>query len=206
MLSGVGRASNRLHWAHRRHLASDDLDIGRGMQLSQGFLLLWLAGFIAAVEVQAEVRSVTDGDTIVVAATGTEERIRLLYLDTPESKGNSHGEATPEGKLAAEFMDLQAKAGSTVTLWGPGESLERDRYKRVLAVVITSRGDTLQERVIKAGWSPLWEKYGKADPRWRDTLVAAEEKAKKDKAGAWATDPKYMTDKSNETTAKKDEM
>jgi endonuclease YncB( thermonuclease family) len=175
------------------------------MALTQGFLLLCLAGCLVAVEVQAEVRSVTDGDTIVVTVAGTEERIRLLYLDTPESKGNSHGEATPEGKLASEFMDLQAKPGSAVTLWGPGADLERDRYKRILAVVITSRGDTIQDRVIKAGWSPLWEKYGKADPKWRQTLVEAEEKAKKDKAGAWATDPKYMTDKGNETTAKKDE-
>jgi endonuclease YncB( thermonuclease family) len=175
------------------------------LHVVNGLALALLACGLAAVEVPAEVVSVTDGDTIVVAVSGTEERIRLLYLDTPESKGNSHGEATPDGKLAAEFMDLQAKTGSAVTLWGPGENLERDRYKRILAVVITSRGDTLQERVIKAGWSPLWEKYGKADPKWRETLVAAEEKAKKDKAGAWATDPKYMTDKGNETTAKKGE-
>ena len=166
------------------------------------FLALVVAA-IAAVEVPAEVVSVSDGDTIVVTVAGAEERIRLLYLDTPESKGNSHGAATPEGKLAAEFMDIQAKAGSAVTLWGPGADLERDRYKRLLAVVVTSRGDTLQERVIKAGWSPLWEKYGKADPRWREVLVAAEAKAKQDKAGAWNTDPKYMTDKGNETTAKK---
>jgi micrococcal nuclease len=175
------------------------------MRFLQGFLLLCLAGWLAAVEVPAEVVSVTDGDTIVVKVAGTEERIRLLYIDTPESKGNSHGEATPEGKLASEFMDLQAKPGSAVTLWGPGADLERDRYKRILAVVIASRGDTIQDRVIKAGWSPLWEKYGKADPKWRETLVAAEEKAKKDKAGAWATDPKYMTDKGNETTAKSKE-
>lgn len=168
-------------------------------------ILATLVCGVAAVEVPAEVVSVTDGDTIVVTFAGSEERIRLLYLDTPESKGNSHGAATSEGKLAAEFMDLQAKAGSSVTLWGPGADLERDRYKRLLAVVVTSRGDTLQERVIKAGWSPLWEKYGKADPKWREVLVAAEAKAKQDKAGAWASDPKYMTDKGNETTAKSKE-
>lgn len=69
--------------------------------------------------------------------------------------------------------------------------------------MITTRGDTLQERVIKAGWSPLWEKYGKADVRWRGALQAAETKAKEDRAGAWTTDSKYMTDKANETTAKK---
>jgi endonuclease YncB( thermonuclease family) len=155
-----------------------------------------------AVELAATVVRVADGDTLTAAlADGSELKVRLLYLDTPESKGNSHGVAMPEGKLAAEYLDLQAKAGSAITLWGPGDTLEMDRYKRALAVIITSRGDTLQERVIAAGWSPLWEKYGKADPKWRDTLQVAEDKAKQSKAGAWATAPQYMTDKSNETTA-----
>jgi hypothetical protein len=74
-------------------------------------ILAVLACGLAAVEVPAEVVSVTDGDTIVVTVAGTEERVRLLYLDTPESRGNSHGAATPEGKLASEFMDLQAGYG-----------------------------------------------------------------------------------------------
>ena len=164
-------------------------------------VLLLCSGALAAVEVEAEVVSVTDGDTIVVTTAGGEERVRLLYLDTPESKANRHGQATLEGRLASEFLDLQAKAGSRVTLWGPGPQLDRDRYKRVLAVVITSAGDTLQERIIAHGWSPLWEKYGKADPRWRTVLTDAEEKAKRAKAGAWATDPQYMINKGNETTA-----
>lgn len=168
-------------------------------------LILLVLCELAAVEVPAEVVSVTDGDTIKVLIAGQEQRIRLIYIDTPESKGNSHGDASPEGKLAAEFLDLQAKAGSAVTLWGPGAELERDRYQRLLAVVVTTRGDSLQERVIAAGWSPLWEKYGKADAKWRDRLVAAEAKAKQDKTGAWTTNPKYMVDKGNETTAKQGE-
>lgn len=166
-------------------------------------LLALLSCSLVAVEVPAEVVSVTDGDTIVVSVAGVVERIRLLYIDTPESRGNSHGAASPEGRLASEFLDLQAKVGSEVRLWGPGADLERDRYARLLAVVITSRGDTLQERVITAGWSPLWEKYGKADPKWRNGLAAAEEMAKAGKAGAWNTDPIYMTNKGNETTAKR---
>ena len=90
-------------------------------------LLLLAAGLALAVEVPATVKHVTDGDTIVVTlADGSEIKVRLLYLDTPESRGNSHGEAMPEGKLASEYLDLQAKAGSAITLWGPGETLELD--------------------------------------------------------------------------------
>jgi endonuclease YncB( thermonuclease family) len=163
-----------------------------------------LAALAAAVEVRASVLRVVDGDIVETAPDGGKPtKVRLLYIDTPESKGDAHGEATTEGKLAAEFMDLQARPGMTVFLWGPGEALELDRYGCALAVVITKRGDTLQERVIAAGYSPLWEKYGKADPKWRETLQAAEDKAKAAKVGAWGTDPKYMADKENETTAPK---
>lgn len=116
-------------------------------------VLAILACGLAAIEAPAEVIPVTDGDTIVVTLSGAEERVRLLYLDTPESRNNSHGAATPAGKLASEFMDLQAKAGSVVTPWAPAADLERDRYKRLLAMVITSRGDTLQERIPGCRWA-----------------------------------------------------
>lgn len=44
-----------------------------------------------------------------------EERVRLLYIDTPESKTNAHGEASREGKLAAEFLDLQVQRSAEHT-------------------------------------------------------------------------------------------
>jgi endonuclease YncB( thermonuclease family) len=101
-------------------------------------------------------------------------------------------------RMSTVTYSVRLKSGA---IGGPGPQLDRDRYKRVLAVVITSAGDTLQERIIAHGWSPLWEKYGKADPRWRTVLTDTEEKAKRAKAGAWATDPQYIINKGNETTA-----
>lgn len=61
----------------------------------------------------------------------------------------------------------------------------------------------VQEAIIRAGWSPLWEKYGKVPFAWRPRLVKAEQEAREAQAGAWATDPTYMTNKANETTAPK---
>lgn len=167
-------------------------------------LSLLIVAVVAAVEVPATIDRVVDGDTITVTlGSGSAAKVRLVYVDTPESKDNTHGAAAPEGKLAAAFLTAQAPAGLAVTLWGPGAELEVDRYQRLLAVVVTSTGDTLQERIVKAGWSPLWEKYGRADPRWRNALQAAEDAAKAAAAGAWATDPTYMTNKGNETTRPK---
>ncbi len=92
--------------------------IVRGMTASAPAVVLFLlCAAISAVEVPAEVVSVTDGDTIAVTVAGREERVRLLYIDTPESKSNAHGEASREGKLAVEFLGLQAMPGSAVTLW-----------------------------------------------------------------------------------------
>jgi hypothetical protein len=55
--------------------------------------------------------------------------------------------------------------------------------------------------MIRMGWSPLWEKYGRADARWRPELDQAEQEAKAEGAGAWTTAPDYMRDKANEITA-----
>ena len=172
------------------------------------FALLF-ATLCGAVEVAAVVTRVSDGDTIAVTLDGgAAAKVRLLYLDTPESRDNSHGAAMPEGKDAAGYLSKLLLIGTNVVLWGPGEKLEADRYERLLAVVsiMAPEGqprEVVQETMIRAGWSPLWEKYGQADPLWSKRLEAAEEIARKQHAGAWGTAPVYMRDKSNETTAPK---
>lgn len=170
--------------------------------------LLLSCTLLSAVETEpVHVLSVYDGDTATVAGSigGVELKVKLrfLYLDTPELRGNSHGEAMPEGKLAAAKLKELMPAGSMVRLWGPGEKLTTDRYGRILAVVILEDGTTAQQHMIWSGWSALWEKYGKANERWRDGLVAAENEAKKLNAGAWGTNRRWIQDKANETTAKK---
>lgn len=165
-------------------------------------IIFLICASLCAVEVLASVTSVTDGDTIETTA-GV---VRLLYIDTPESRGNSHGLAMPEGKAASYFLSALLPAGAKVRLWSPGDKLEIDRYGRVLAVVIMEDDRTVQTRMVAAGWSPVWEKYGRVDLAWRTGLESAERSAKEAKAGAWATAEKYMVDKSNETTSAKSEL
>ncbi len=152
-----------------------------------------------AVEVPATVKRITDGDTIVATlADASELTVRLLYIDTPESRGNAHGAAMPEGKAASTFVADLLPVGTPVVLWGPGDALELDRYKRALAVVLIppdDQGTTLvvQSAIIRAGWSPLWEKFGKADARWRPELDRAEAESKAAQAGApWLPKSQYL--------------
>lgn len=179
---------------------------------------LLVAISITAVEVPATVTKVVDGDTIVVAlGDKTEAKVRLLYVDTPESRGNAHGEAMAEGVKAAEFLRGRLPVGTTVKLWGPKDALDRDPYDRLLAVpwrmeaAVIGAGGTAASpadleinvcsEIIRAGWSPYWKKYGKAPDRLDAAFAAAHAEAKEAGAGAWSTAPDYMRDKANETTA-----
>jgi endonuclease YncB( thermonuclease family) len=168
-------------------------------------LLIACAGW--AVEVQATVDHVTDGDTIgvVIAGENAVAKVRLLWLDTPESKGNSHGEAMEEGKQAAEFARKLMPKGTAVRLWSPrADALEHDVYGRLLAVVYVGAagdGPSVQEQVIASGWSPYWRKYGAAPEPLHGKLLTAQETAQRDQTGAWSTAAGWMRDKSNERTA-----
>ena len=73
-----------------------------------------------------EVVSVTDGDTLVVSQGGTEERVRLLGIDTPEVDDCGYAEATAAMAALVE--------GAEVTLV-VGNSNDRDQYGRLLRYV-----------------------------------------------------------------------
>lgn len=181
--------------------------------------LLLLASCAWSVEVPAVAVSVHDGDTITVEVAGQTERVRLLWIDTPEVTDNSHGKTMPEGERARDLVRAMVPKGARASLWGPGAELERDAYKRLLAVVWVEREGavgaggtdaqpaTWQENVnlavIRAGFSPYWRKYGKAPDPMHQTFTEAQESAKEANAGAWATAPDYMREKAGETTAPK---
>ena len=128
----------------------------------------------------------------------------------------------PEGLKAKEFLQIVLK-DTSVKLWGPKDEIETDRYNRLLAVPLfgvfernkehkrheipppTLNWVNLSSRIILDGHSVYWRKYGDAHKDMHDLLLDAEKIAKEHKAGAWATAPKWMQDKSNERTKPKDE-
>lgn len=164
-----------------------------------------LAAWAWAVDIPAVAVSVHDGDTITVELAGRTERVRLLWIDTPEVTDNSHGKTMPEGEQARDLVRALIPKGSRVSLWGPDTELERDTYKRLLAVVwaVKPAGPTenVNLAVIQAGFSPYWRKYGRAPNPLHQVFTEAQRSAKDANAGAWATAPEYMTEKAGETTA-----
>lgn len=195
-----------------------------------GLLLRGLVFFLSIVvlEVSAfettpvKVLSVYDGDTITVAGSlgGSEYpvKVRLLYLDTPEVRGNKHGAAMPEGKQARDYLREILPEGIMVKLWCPGDELKRDGYGRVLAMVLVkekhklhiSSSPTVQmwvnvnKLMIQSGYSVYWRKYGDCPDELRHVLLkGAHDEAKSARKGIWGTNWKWMVDKSNERTAGK---
>lgn len=85
-----------------------------------------------ALEANAVVVRVVDGDTLVVDADGTEERVRLIGIDTPESVDRSRP-VMCFGKEATAHMQELLPEGTRVQLVRDVEA--RDRYDRLLAYV-----------------------------------------------------------------------
>lgn len=86
----------------------------------------------AAGPATATVVRVVDGDTVVVRVGGTDERVRLIGIDTPESV---------KPRTPVQCFALEASA-RTKALVPPGTRVRlerdaelRDRYKRLLAYV-----------------------------------------------------------------------
>jgi micrococcal nuclease len=112
------------------------------------------------------VKRVVDGDTLKIIYQGEEESVRLIGIDTPESKRNKKArkdagrsgkdveQITAMGKEAARYMRTIAREGDRVTI--EFDVQKRDKYRRLLGYVYLENGRMLNEEIIKAGYaSPM---------------------------------------------------
>jgi micrococcal nuclease len=82
--------------------------------------------------------SITDGDTLRIRIVGIEERVRLIGIDTPETRGRG-GLRECFGAEATEHMKRLLPPGTAVRLERDVEA--RDRYDRLLAYVYRAEDD-----------------------------------------------------------------
>lgn len=122
-----------------------------------------------------------DGDTIEVIKNNNKTKIRLLAVDTPETKHPTKGEE-PYGKEASHFTCEQIRKSSTIELEYDENSEKQDKYNRVLAWVWTD-GSLLQEALIKKGYAKVAYLYG--DYTYTSLLQKYEKEAKEKNLGIW---------------------
>lgn len=140
----------------------------------------------------ATITEIVDGDTMKVNLDGREETIRLLLVDTPETK-DPNEQVQPFGPEATNFAK-QALEGKEVKLESDGP--ERDKYNRLLVYLWI--GDKIfNQMLLENGLARVAYVY---DPPYThyDAFVAAEKKAKDAKLGIWSIPGYVIEDGYNE--------
>lgn len=141
-----------------------------------------------AVEANAVVERVVDGDTIDVMVDGREERVRLTGIDTPEIAHDAFGDrpANDAECFAAEatnFVESLIPAGTPVRL--ERDIVGRDDYGRVLAYVYRADdGIFVNYEIVRQGYAqPLTIP---PNVTFADLMVEAARDAEADDTGLWS--------------------
>ncbi|MBB5639891.1 thermonuclease family protein [Cryobacterium roopkundense] len=126
----------------------------------------------AAEPVRAVVVRVIDGDTVVMTVKGKATRVRLLNVDTPETK--DPGEPVEcLGPEASAFLTALLPQGTKVTLKYDYDRV--DRYGRMLAAVFIADGTFVSEEIAKNGFG-MAVKFGD-NTAYYETVRAAQKTA-----------------------------
>jgi micrococcal nuclease len=123
---------------------------------------------------------VVDGDTIVVRFGRGRETVRLLGVDTPETK---HPTKPAEcfGKEASEYTAALLPRGTTVTLARDTE--ERDAFGRLLAHVFRTDGLFVNHEIVAQGFAATL--VIPPNTAYSRELREAERRAKASGLGLW---------------------
>ena len=126
-----------------------------------------------------DVVRVVDGDTFIIDYNGTEERVRLLLVDTPESVHPDAERNVPYGKVASEFTTNYLD-GKQVSL--EFDVQERDQYGRLLAYVYV--GDVMLKELLLSEGHATVSVY-QPNVKYVDQFRELEAQAKAAKVGIW---------------------
>ena len=131
---------------------------------------------------EATVIRVIDGDTLVVDLDNEDVTVRLLNVDTPETK-DPDKPVECLGPEATDFLKKALPAGSTVELEYDVE--REDRYGRTLAGVYDAKDRLMNAEVARAGLGfPVT--YGK-NVKFRPPVDDAYQQARERKVGLYST-------------------
>lgn len=148
-----------------------------------------------AIESIGIVAKVTDGETLHVMIGNKEEKVRILYIDTPEKYGGSKLDKDAKkasisandeqklGKLASGYASKFFQNGDKVVI----TSNKKDQYGRILGTV-SKNGVDYSTQIIKDGYSCIYKKA--KYPKELDAILLS---AKESKKGLWNVDFEVMS-------------
>lgn len=134
-----------------------------------------------------KVTNVVDGDTMDIQfENGKEERVRLVLVDTPETKHPTKP-VQPFGPEASAFTK-EMLTGKNVQV--ELDVQERDKYGRILAYVYID-GNMFNELLLEKGLARV--AVFPPNTRYVDEFYAIQKKAQEAKLGIWSIE-NYVTD------------
>lgn len=128
-----------------------------------------------------KVAKVIDGDTIEVKIDGRIEKVRLIGLDTPETKKpNASVECygIMASQRAHEILD-----NHSVKLESDSTNSNRDRYGRLLRYVYLKNGTLFNSDMIKQGFGFAYTIYPFTK---KDEFKASQNQANRNRVGLWS--------------------
>ncbi len=130
-----------------------------------------------------QVLRVTDGDTIHINYNGKNKKVRLIGLDTPETKDPRKPiqcfgrEATAKMTELAENKNIRLEFDKTQG--------ERDKYGRLLAFVYSEDSKNLAYEMIRQGYGNEYT-YNSNPYKYQNEFKEAARKAREENKGLWA--------------------
>ena len=129
---------------------------------------------------QYDVVRVVDGDTIVIDFDGTNEKVRLIGVDTPESVHPDKEKNSAFGQEVSEFSKSQL-SGKSVGI--EFDVRERDQYGRLLAYVYL--GDEMyNKKLLEIGYASV--ATFPPNVKYVDEFTEIQKKARENGIGMWA--------------------
>ncbi len=127
-----------------------------------------------------EVAEAYDGDTIAVRMHGKTEKIRLIGVDTPETK-DPRKPVQCFGPEASAYS-MQTLTGKKVRLVADPLSTNRDRYDRLLRYVYLEDGSFYNQQLVSGGYAKAYTGFPFSHS---ETFASEEQHAKATGAGMW---------------------
>ena len=148
-------------------------------------LAMFIGGFMGLITsaqldpITACVERVIDGDTIHVRVEGKSHTVRLIGVDTPETKHPTKA-VQYFGREASAFTKA-ALEGKTVLLQKDRTGDTVDRYGRWLRYVLLD-GDNFNARLIRDGYAHAYRRFPFSK---RTEFIRLEEQARQRGIGLW---------------------
>lgn len=151
----------------------------------------------ALTELDARVERVVDGDTVRVRARGFQTTVRLIGIDTPETRAPNTPVQCFGPQASAEAARLMPP-GAAVTLRTDPTQDQRDRFGRLLAYVYRGGregADSVNRALVEGGFATVFVFDVRAPFVYTAQFEASEERARTAARGLWGPPCRGDTDR-----------